>query len=191
MKIAIDIDGVLADFFGPFIHFYNKRNNANLRLSDMTSYNLCKIFGISQESLIKEMGDFYKSPLFKFLPLIEGSKEAIHKIYRFNLLYVVTSRPSSLYEETTFWIRNQFPDRFLKVHITNGYGTTGIKEKKSDVCLCNGYNLIIEDSADEVNDCAEKGIESILLKKPWNINEKTHPSVKRVNNWQEILQHLK
>jgi 5'(3')-deoxyribonucleotidase len=189
-KIAFDIDGVLADFIGSFLHFYNRRNKTHFRLEDIKFYNPSEVFGISREFLMNEMEEFYKSPLFKSLPPIEGSKEAIRQLYRTNLLYVVTSRPSKLYGETTLFLRNHFPDRFLKVHITNGHRGEGIKEKKSDVCLCNGYQVIIEDSADEVNDCAEKGIEAIILTRPWNIDEKIHPNARRAENWQEVARYL-
>ena len=49
---------------------------------------------------------------------------------------------------------------------------------------------LIEDAAEHANDCAEKGIKVILINRPWNLNERVHPNVKRAENWEEVLKHL-
>ncbi len=189
-RIAIDIDGVLADFQNPFLNFYNQRHGTRFTIEDMLSYEFWEVLQIGKEELAKEMIDFYGSPNFRKIPLIGGAKEAIAKLRRRNLLYSVTSRPDFIRDETITLLGEHFPGAFLQVHFTNQYGGNGSKEKKSDFCLKYGYEIIIEDVAGYANECAEKGITAFILTRPWNKGKMLHPEVNRVQNWEEILQYL-
>ena len=189
-KIASDIDGVLVDFQTPFVDFYNQRHDANFTVQDMFCYEFWKVFQVSEEELARDMKDFYRSSAFRKMSPISGAKEAITILRRRNLLYSVTSRPDFIRDETITLLGEHFPGAFLRVHFTNQYGGNGSKERKSDFCLENGYEVIIEDVAEYANECAERGIKAFILTCPWNREERLHPEVTRVKDWKEILHHL-
>lgn len=189
-RIAIDLDGVLFDFLTPFCIFYNQRHGTNFTINDLITYHFLKVFQTSEKKFGRVMNDFYQSTLFRDLPLISDAQEGIRQLSQKNFLGVVTSRPDHTSPITLNSLGKHFPHIFSEVHFTSQYGGNGHKEKKSEYCLEHGYEIIIEDVADYANECAEKGIKSFLITRPWNEKEQLHPSVTRVKNWPEILQRL-
>ena len=189
-KIAVDIDDVLANFQIHFLEFYNKRNGTNFKLKDMFSYDYEKVFKTSKEESREQLNAFYNSQDFSKITPIEGAKESIFELGKKNNLYVITSRPDSTSKETVRWLNEHFPNIFLKVHFINQHQENIPKKSKSEICLKNGYSIIIEDAPKYANECAEKNINVFLLTRPWNLKEKMNPNIKRVKNWQEVLKNL-
>ncbi|MDP3992478.1 MAG: hypothetical protein U1B79_00580 [Candidatus Pacearchaeota archaeon] len=199
-RLAFDIDGVLSNFQPVFLNFHNQRYGTRFTIDELTSYEFWKVFHVPEKELQGEMVDFYQSPFFKKIVPLPGSKEAIKQLYRRNLLYVVTSRPDTIHDETVAWLGNHFPNIFSRVHFTSHFGGNGSREKKSDFCLEQGYPIIIEDVAEYANECAERGITAFILTRPWNREEKLHPGVTRIGDlnkagdwkehWKELLHYL-
>ena len=189
-RIAFDMDGVFANYHEPFVGFYNRRNGTNFNIGDIGGYDFWRAFGISEEKSAREITDFYFSEDFEEINPVEGSQDTIKLLSQKNILAIITARPDFIRERTLEWINKHFPNVFSDAHFTSQFGGNGSKKKKSDFCLDNGYEVIIEDSAEYANECAERGINALLLNRPWNRNGSLHPQVQRVSNWKEILEHL-
>ena len=190
LKIACDVDGPMLDFFGTFTNFYNRRNRTNFSISQMKTYDFCKFLQTTEEHKEQEMEEFYKSPLFRMLPVADYAREGLTLLRKKGAeLYVLTSRPNKVSRETISQIRFDFPDIFSKFHLTNGHGE-GVRERKLDVCVKNGYTVIIEDYAKEANECAEGGMKAILITKPWNADETLHKNVTRAEDLLKAAQYL-
>jgi len=58
MKIAIDLDDVLANSTDSFIEFYNKNYNGDLKHGDFTAFTLNEIRGVSVEEEHKILEDY-------------------------------------------------------------------------------------------------------------------------------------
>ncbi|MEK6842198.1 MAG: hypothetical protein AABX84_00120, partial [Nanoarchaeota archaeon] len=135
--------------------------------------------------------DFCKSNFFRDIPVIIGSQEAIHTLSKKYNLAAVTARPNSTYNETCLWLNEHYPWAFSDIHfVSHHFPENGNKKNKSDVCLEHTYGIIIDDYHGHINECAEKGIQTILLNQPWNKREKLHSGALRVRNWEDILQYL-
>lgn len=190
-KIAVDIDGVLANSHEPFMGFYNERNGTNFNVGGICSYDFWRTFGISEEESAREIADFYFSENFKELSPVEDSQRVTKLLSQKNVLAIITARPDFIRERTLKWINSYFPNVFSNAHFTSQFWGNSSKEKKSGLCLENGYEVIIEDSAEYANECAEQGINALLLDKPWNRKNLLHPKVQRVSNWMGVLEHIK
>ena len=190
-KIAFDIDGILINFHNPLVIFYNKKHGTSFKVEDITTYDFSRAFQTTEEQFRRDMNEFYSSPLFRSLPLIKGARRAVRQLSQNNFLGVITSRPDFIYEETLISLRKHFPETFSGVYFTNHYGGNGPRKNKSDFCLEHGYEVIVEDVLEYASECADKGINALLLDKPWNQNGSLHPRVQRVFSWAEILEHLK
>ena len=190
-KIAVDLDGVVFDFLSPFCFFYNKKHGTNFGLRNLTTYDLHSVFQTPEERLRSEMNEFYKSKLFEELKLVMGARTGIRKLSERHTLGVVTSRPDTTHSATISSLTKHFPGVFSDVYFTSQYGGNGHRQKKSDYCRDQGYEVIIEDVAEYANECSESGVLAFLLTRPWNRNELLHSSVVRVKNWFEISKRLK
>ena len=189
-KIGVDLDGVLFDFHTPFLKFYNEKHGTNFSVKDIKKYEFSGVFGISQKELNVEMSLFYQSDSFKNLPRVPGAQIAINSLSKKNTLGVITSRPDFTSNTTLISLDKNFPGCFSEVYFTSEYGGKGHRKKKSELCLDHRYGMMVEDVAEYANECAEKGISALLINQPWNLKEKLHPKVKRVQGWKEVLQYL-
>jgi uncharacterized HAD superfamily protein len=179
-RIAVDIDGTIADMVSPLRVFYNEKTGTNLMEEDF-SYELWKTLGLKPGEEWGVLNDFHSSSYFERILPIEGSQTGISRLFcRGYDLNILTARPESWKLKTIDWIENNFPNVFSQIHFT---------DKKSEVCIDRGYNLFIEDSPKHANECAEMGINVFLIRRYWNW-ETLKPGVIPVKNWEEILQKL-
>ncbi|MCH7562145.1 MAG: hypothetical protein IIC67_12455 [Thaumarchaeota archaeon] len=184
MKIAFDIDDTLVDFNSAFLRHYNGKYGTDFKIEEGYHY---EHLGISREQNIIEMEEFFKSEDFKNMTLLPGVKESMAKIQGEHA--IVTARPAYLLEITNFH-QTKLETAFPVFFSFNNFSQTGDKSK-SEICVKEGYDIIVEDNVKNAIECAEKGIKSILIVHPWTKTENLPESVIQVNNWEEILQILK
>jgi uncharacterized HAD superfamily protein len=183
-KIAVDIDGVLANLMVPLLEYHNQRFDTNFRYEDVNTFDLGNIFGLTEEELIAFFNDFCDSVFFeKIQPLIDA-QEGINSLSKTHELSIVTARTDKLKEQIDGWLDQFYPNLFSKIHFAD-------KTKwKVEFCLEEDYSLLIEDDLRYANQCAEKGIKVLLMNHPWNQEDNLHPNISRVNDWKEIGEHL-
>tara|TARA_Y100000310_G_scaffold209958_1_gene210571 strand:- start:1331 stop:1912 length:582 start_codon:yes stop_codon:yes gene_type:complete len=191
MIIGLDVDDVLASFVSALLVYHNDEYGTNLSVSDIKSYNLGEAWGGTKEESIKKVYDFYRSPYFRDIQPVEGSKEGIELLSRKHELVTITSRPNEIYNETIEWLNLHFPEKILEHYFTNEWHKSGNNNRsKSDVCLELGIDVIIEDCLAYAKDCASNGIKVILLDRPWNKSNGLPDKVTRVESWDRILENI-
>lgn len=189
-RLGIDFDDILFDFNHKYCQFHNERYGTNLCFDDIFTYDLRAVWNVGMDEAVRRVEEFISSDMHDEVYPVSGSVETI-KLLRNNYeLHLITSREEKFKDKTLNWLNKHFPNLFHKIHFTNIFGESKNKIKKSEVCLNNGIGLMVEDAPIYAKDLAEKGIEVLLLDKPWNRVE-THPLVKRVYNWKEIEKLLK
>ncbi|MDD3480621.1 MAG: hypothetical protein PHW75_00105 [Patescibacteria group bacterium] len=189
MNIGVDMDQVLADFSAAFDMFHDTEYGTDLVSNPRPEFYIRNIFNITEEEEIKRVRKFYDSKYFIEMKPFPDSIRNVKKLAKNNNLYLITSRPYFVKSETEDWLNRYYPSCFKEIILTNHY--FGGKQKKSEVCLAHNISFMIEDMAHYANDCAENGIKTYLLKRPWNIREKIHSNVIRVKDWDEISSLLK
>lgn len=189
-KIGIDFDDILFDFNHKYCQFHNERYGTNLCFDDIYTYDLRAVWNIDMDEAIRRVHEFISSQMHDEVSPVSGSVKTIKQLSNIYELHLITSREEKFQNKTLNWLNRHFPNIFNKIHFTNFFGENKIKRMKSEVCIENGIKLMIEDAPVHATDLAEKGIEVLLLDKPWNRVE-THSSVKRVYDWKEIGQILK
>lgn len=190
-KIAIDIDGVLADLAMPLMDFCNVRYGTKIEVKDLHSFDFKEIFEITKEEERSFLLDFFKTDYFQNIQPIKDSQNGINALSKNNSLNIITARPKYVENETRLWLERFYENVFSKIHFAeNIYASGRPTTLKSDFCLNNDYSVMIEDDSRYANDCSEKGIETILITRPWNKNQFIHLNVKRVEDWESILRVL-
>jgi len=189
-KLAVDLDGVLAEYFQGLVKYYNGRFGTKFSEDDVFTLDLCDVFGVPKGEEREVIMDFFKTNDFRNIPVVVGSREAINILSEEHELVIVTARPKSTYDDTWTWLDRNYPGKFNGVHFaSHHFPGNGTKKNKSDFCLEHGYGILIDDYHGHVNECAEKGITSFLMTRPWNW-ETLHQKVIRVRNWQDAVEKI-
>lgn len=181
MRIAIDIDEVLADLFRDFLSYYNDLEGTSFRWEDFGEYDWWISFGISKDDLFSLFDDYMLS--HPSIATVDGAKAGIKYLKDKNHeLVVVTSRPKHLEKPTLDWLNVHFGDSFDKVVFGGSYSSKSFS--KGDVCVEEGCEFLIEDQIRYAEDSAKKGVNVVLFNKPWN--QRKVSGITRVNDWAEI-----
>jgi len=164
-RIALDMDGVLADEFGHFAHLYAQEKGITISPEQGLGKKLLQTF--------PGAGHYIHSPgFFRNSPVIAGSQEVVKKLYEAYDLYIVSAAveyPQSLFEKLE-WLKEFFP--FISW------------EK---IVFCGSKSIV---SADIMIDDNFKNLdpfpgETFLFNQPHNQLAEAGRH-RRVYNWQEI-----
>jgi uncharacterized protein len=188
MKIGIDIDEIIVEFSLGYLELFNKQYNKNIKFEDLFSYSLCEPLEISREESLKLAEEYQNSEEFDNIKIVPGAQEGINFLGKTHDLIFITSRPQQIKEKTEIFLKKLFSNFNLKVFFSGGRTESGIS--KSEICLAQRIDILIEDDLLHALDCAEKGIKVILLDKPWN-QKVTSENILRAKNWNEILKKIK
>jgi uncharacterized HAD superfamily protein len=190
MRIGIDIDGTLADFQENLLLHHNQKNGTSFQKKDITMYDMTTLFGWKKEEATKKFNEFYQTPLFQDLPIIDGAKEAIEKLSQKHELVIVTARPPELEEMTEKWLDENFGELFSEYIITTTYQKRGKHIPKAKICMDKKISCMIEDSLHFSFECAALGIRVFLLDRPWNQYPALPTHVERLYSWNEVVEKL-
>ncbi|MEA3356881.1 MAG: hypothetical protein U9Q67_00375 [Patescibacteria group bacterium] len=188
MKIAVDLDDVLADSMTVLIKFHNNTYNTALKKSEFLSTRFWETWGGTRDEAIQKVYDFYKTSYFKDTQPIRNSISVIKKLKENNDLFIITSRQYCIEKETINWVEKYFPGIFTKIFFTNHYSQSGDNRKKSDVCDRLNVDVLIEDSLDYAMECLKADRKIILFKCPWNIDGQIQKGIYPVNGWNEVME---
>lgn len=189
MKIAVDLDDVLASFIAEFLKWYNPQHDTNWQFEDVVDYHWPNFMHVTVEQAIQDVHDFFLTAGFANLPLMPGAQEFVEKLSQKHELYIVTAR-QHVAETTTYnWLEKNFPNVFRGVLFANHYSNDGSPSlTKGELCQRIGCELLIDDDGRHLDTLADYSIKAIIVDKPWNRDHKLPVGVIRVYNWDEVLQ---
>ena len=157
MKIAVDIDGVLADQVGAVLKVIEKEYGERYSKSDINRAH----WRFAGRELWSEIARLLADPEYVLrVPLIEGSQIAVKQLTEHDV-FVVTARRPNAEEATKKWLNAHFPCLTQYYH-----AKTGAKHNiPSDVLIDDLDMNIVEFVKSNPN---RRGI---LFEHPWSMNE--------------------
>lgn len=171
MKIAIDMDEVLADPLQKFIQLYHRDYGIPLDLQ-LDPGN--EIYHHVPEQINQKWYDYINEKgFFRHLTPIEGSVEAVKKLQEKYEIFIVSAAmefPNSL-EDKYLWLQDNFPFIGWKNIIF-----CGEKIVNTDIMI-----------DDRVKNFVDFEGRKLLFSSPHNL---LISGYERVNNWQEVLDKL-
>lgn len=180
MKIAVDIDGVLADQVGAVLKVIEEEYGKRYSKKDIDRAHW-SFAGVELWSEIARL--LADSEYVLQVPLIEGSQNAIKQLIGHDV-FVVTARRPNAEEATKLWLGAHFP--CLKQYY---HAKTGTKQNiPSDVLIDDLDMNIVEFVKSDPN---RRGI---LFVHPWSINgtdiENYSNQVYYCPEWQSVLRAI-
>jgi uncharacterized HAD superfamily protein len=181
-RMAIDIDGVLADMISSFLPLMNRRFGRNLTARDITRYAFEEVAQVPAEEMnafIRELG---QQGLYRQLGLVAGAREALGALEHSAHLHLITSRPPEVAEDTRAWL----------AACAIPYHQLTFRRRPAKLLAEDRADVVVEDDRDAAAIAAKLAPRVFLLDYPYNRQGVALPEhCLRVSGWDEILAHLR
>ena len=191
MRIGVDIDNVISTFNEELLEEYIKHNEElgySNKINEDADYITRGMFNWAEG----EVEAFYRDNIERIvnkLSVKDGAKEYIDKLKNDgHSIYIITGRDngehSDPYNNTKKWLDDNaiYYDKFI---LTNAYKND--EHGKSEKCIENNVDIMIDDSVHICRDCIDYGITTLLMDTPYN---KQINNIPRVHNWKEIYEYI-
>lgn len=184
MKIAIDVDDVLGEFFQGFRDFYFKKRRQRLAEDFFNE----EIFTQNPDKgqAVGDILDYLDSPDLQAMLVTPGAPEAVRRLSGDHELYVVTGRPQSAMARTERWLNRNFGRVFKAFYSTDYHLVNQGAVTKGDICRRLGVDLHIDDFYKYALECLGYQIPVFLFSRPWNQKKELVAGLTRVDSWPEI-----
>lgn len=185
MKIGLDLDDVVADFFEALLKFYHNKFGKLHKRDEFKEWKWWPVWGVSKEEAIRIVDEFHETHKLEDIQPMEHAINSLHHLLKDNELFIITSRPVRFKPKVEAWVKHHLGDvKIATIHAGDFH--KGQAATKAEICKEKGISLMIEDSPQIALDCANSGIKVILFDSSWN-QEVKHPNITRVKNWLEAL----
>ena len=175
-RIAVDLDGVLADTIVPVCRMLNERRAAKLSVESFVQWNAWEIAGITKDEFFRTLDEAWFS--WKDIPPIEENLNVkVGRLGEYGTVDIVTGRSPATVPHAKSWLQEYaIPfDSFVR--------TSDSTKGKARL----NYDLYVDDNAELMALVASRLHGSgILYLQPWNRNATPMPRIYRVKRWDEI-----
>ena len=180
LKIAVDLDGVLAESMLIWCDRANKEFGTRMKMEDLDSWASWRKFSISKDDFYRILDESWLD--WEQIPATEpGIARKVARIVKFGDVDVVTGRSKTTEEAAKRWVESQ------KLRYRHFVRVTGWRDKAS-----LDYDVFIDDAPDLMSLISHNPTRwAILYDRPWNRNVPRMPKVLRAERWAQITGLLK
>lgn len=196
MKIAVDIDNVIASSAESFIAFSNQLFGTELTLDDY-SENRSAMWKVSQEESNRR-GNILRDKAIQadYLPK-EGAFETLKELRRKYEIILVTSRPKAADELTSTWVQRYFRDvlddsQIIHAGFWDEYDQANAHLKhKGNIYRELKVDYVIDDHLKHCLGAVEAGSSALLFGNyPWNSLLELPAGIIRVSDWEKVKEYF-
>lgn len=194
-RIALDIDDVTADFTDAMRVWVNEVTGANLQPHHYAiEYEFWGHYAkVWADHGIAELVDYDKFHEAMSLDqskvsVVRGAKEAIAQLKQKYDVVFITSRAPILLDETRRWLDKHI-DASIPIYLANNPKVQSTPQSKGELCVELDVQLLIDDNYTNCQDAIDYGVEALLFGS-YGWNAQAPKSLKRCNNWDEVLEYI-
>ena len=177
MKIALDVDGVLADVILSWIT-YNNTIRPKITKNDITDWDFWKKFKINRYDFYTELSSCWKN--WNSIPVTEKNlSSTTKKLSNLGHVDIVTAREHSTNSFVKSWLNHHNISYDNYVSVIDGPMKANLD-----------YDIFIDDSPLNVSNFLQHNKKVILYSQPWNehISEKQIPKISNLSEAIELIQ---
>jgi hypothetical protein len=180
MKIALDVDGVLADIIFVWLEYYNKTNNKSLSKKDTVQWDFWKSLGYDKYKFYEDLSNCW-SRWTEVPPMEQDIADATEKLQSFGIVDIVTARDAASSKYVKEWLKHNGIQYNDYVAVMSGRDKAGLD-----------YDVFIDDSPHNIVDITSKGKHALLYDQPWNqsVNNSNVVRIKRLEEAVNVLTDL-
>ena len=175
MRIAVDLDGVLADTMVTFCAILNKRHSTRFTVDSFIQWNAWDIAQITKREFFQTLNeawfDWENIP-----PVEENIGEKVRRIHKLGRMDIVTGRSLETVQSAKAWLEKMQVDydEFVRTASTN---------EKAFL----SYDVFIDDAPDLMATISSSVTAyGILYTQPWNRNAPGMTRIFKVSRWDQI-----
>lgn len=182
LRVAVDLDGVLADTMVTFCKILNQRHSTHFTVNSFVQWNAWRIAHITKDEFFRTLDKAWFE--WKNIPPVkENIGEEVGRIRGFGHIDIVTGRSQETVQAAKAWLEK------YKVPYETFVRTAGTKAKAK-----LNYDVFIDDSA-ELMALIASSLDrwGILYRQPWNRNTTDMRRIFMVERWEQIpaaLEHV-
>ena len=180
LRIAVDLDGVLAESMLVWCERANKEFGTRLKMKDIDSWSWWKRLPITKDDFYRILDESWNE--WQAIPPTEPEiAEKVARIEKFGDLDIVTGRSRRTVEAAISWVDSQKIryERFVRV--------LGWRDK-----ILLDYDVYIDDAPDLMPLISRSPTAwGILYERPWNKNVGDMPKVLKAKSWRQAPALLK
>ena len=175
LKIAVDLDGVLAESMLVWCDRANKEFGTQLNMEDLDSWSSWKRFSISKDDFYRLLDETWID--WEQIPPTEsGIADKVRRIEKFGDIDIVTGRSKGTEDAAKRWVENQ------KVRYRQFVRVAGWRDK-----ILLNYDVYIDDAPDLMPLVSHSPTAwAILYDRPWNRDVPRMPKVLKAERWRQI-----
>ena len=180
MKIALDVDGVLADIIFVWLEEYNKMHNGSLTKKDTIQWDFWKNLGYDKYRFYDDLSRCW-SRWTEVPPMEQEIAGATEKLQSVGIVDIVTARDAASTKYVKQWLEHNRIEYNNYVAVMRGRDKAALD-----------YDVFIDDSPLNIVDIASKGKHALLYDQPWNqsINDSTIVRIKKLEEAVNIISDL-
>jgi uncharacterized HAD superfamily protein len=175
LRIAVDLDGVLADTMVAFCRILNKRHSTQFTVDSFVQWKAWQIAHIPEDEFFETLDEAWFE--WESIPPVSNDIEKeVGRIHRFGRVDVVTGRSQRTVEAALAWLQKQnVPyDRFVRT--ANTIAKARLR-----------YDVFVDDSPELMTMIASSFNRfGILYTQPWNRKARELGRTFRVKSWKEV-----
>lgn len=189
MKIAVDIDEVLADFSQGLVDYHNKKNGVKLSVEKRDHKKWWQVWGDTKTQAVARVYEFIHSAEIHHVRVKRGAKEGVRGLARLgHELVSITGRPMEVYDASKAWLDEHFPGAFKMIYSTDFHLIKGRGKNKGQICAEHGVELMIDDFYEYALECLHERVPVILYTTQWNDMLPLKKGMHRAGDWREVVE---
>ena len=175
LKIAVDLDGVLAESMLVWCARANKEFGTRLRMEDIDSWSWWKKLPISKDDFYRILDESWDD--WQSIPSTEPEiAEKVARIRKFGNFDIVTGRSKRTLEAAKTWVDNQ------RIQYRSFVRVLGWRDK-----IFLNYDVYIDDAPDLMPLISRSpSAWGVLYERPWNRSVGDMPRVLKAKSWRQV-----
>jgi len=169
-RIASDIDGVIADWFRPFMEAANSHLGVNLDYEDAWSHNMAEVFNVSEARINELLEATGAMRNLRSLSCIDDALKSIELLRQHYLFSIITSRSDSHHQDTVAYLEevSKGLDLHYGIGANNPYVEDHGRKSKEQIAEQIGAFCLIEDNPAEFIAWKSNIVVPLCFAQPWN-----------------------